>query len=116
VIDKVWLIRILPNPLTTSSVPMITSVLMPGVVMLTAGPDGVGSGVGIRVAKTGVDDGIGVGVGLGVRVGGIGGVRVAARVGMAAVGMRVGSSGSAWQPFRNNTSPIRTKKGILCFK
>ncbi len=59
--------------------------------MLTDGPSGKMTGVGVRVAKTTGVLGSGVTVGSGVRVGGTAGVLVAADVGGNTVGSRVGT-------------------------
>jgi hypothetical protein len=86
---------------------------MDGLVILTAGPEGRKTGVGVRVAKTTVAVGSGVGVGFGVRVGGKTGVLVASNVGNAAVGSRVGSSSTGWQPTIICTTIKKNKKTIL---
>jgi hypothetical protein len=91
---------------------MISSALTEGMVILTAGPEGKKTGVGVRVAKTAVAVGRRVAVGFGVRVGGRTAVLVLSGVGKAAVGSRVGTS-VGWQPVRICVVIIKSKKIIV---
>ena len=81
--------------------------------MLTDGPSGRKTGVGVRVAKTTVALGRGVTVGLGVRVGGTAGVLVTAEVGGNTVGSRVGIASNGWQPTIRSIIRIDNKKAVL---
>lgn len=113
VMDRVWPGKRPPSPLTVTSVPITISELIEGLVILTDGPSGRKTGVGVWVAKTAVAVGRGVTVGFGVRVGGRAGVLVAAEVGGRAVGSRVGTTSIGWQPIRKRMIIIEDKKIVL---